>query len=98
MSAYATPAKSVTAKLKKKQVYLIASGDLRQSANQKCWPAQSQMEATLSAAVADLGYEIVRAHPYREADGHGFIDSQKYGMEVFKGLDPNAPLIVAESV
>ena len=29
---------------------------------------------------------------------HGFIDSQKMGMEVFRKLDPNAPLIVAESV
>src|SRR5262249_2148125 len=29
---------------------------------------------------------------------HGFIDSQKMGMEVFRKLDPHAPLIVAESV
>ena len=98
MPVYQLPARTSPAKLQKKQIYLIASGDLRLSANQKCWPAQSQMEATLAAAVADQGYEIVRAHPFREADGHGFIDSQKYGMSVFKDLDPNAPLIVAESV
>ncbi|MGC4033305.1 MAG: hypothetical protein QM754_16555 [Tepidisphaeraceae bacterium] len=98
MPAYELPARTTVAKLGKKKVYLVASGDLRLSANQKCWPAQSQMEATLSAAVADLGFEIVRAHPFNEAAGHGFIDSQKYGMEVFRGLDPKAPLIVAESV
>ncbi|HEX8324079.1 MAG TPA: hypothetical protein VF595_09205 [Tepidisphaeraceae bacterium] len=98
MSVYQLPARTQTTKLKKKQVYLIASGDLRSSANQNCWPAQSRMEATLSAAVADLGFEVVRAHAYDEAKGHGFIDSQKYGMNVFKALDPDAPLIVAESV
>ena len=98
MPAYQSPLQSRPVSLGKKQVYLIASGDLRASANQKCWPAQSQMEATLAAAVADLGYEIVRAHPYREDVGHGFIDSQKYGMEVFRNIDPDAPLVVAESV
>ena len=31
----------------KKDVLLIANGDLRLSANQKCWPAQQEMEAAL---------------------------------------------------
>lgn len=85
--------------LKKKQVQLIASGDLRLSANQKCWPAQSAMESALSAAVSDAGYELVRAHPYKDDQQHGFIGSQKEGMEVFRtGVDPDAPLIVAEAV
>jgi len=86
-------------KLKKKQVQLIANGDLRLSANQKCWEAQSQMESALATAVADAGYDLVRAHPYKESQRHGFIGSQKEGMEVFRtGVDPDAPLIVAESV
>ena len=29
---------------------------------------------------------------------HGFICSQRMGMEVFKNIDPDAPLIVAEAV
>jgi len=45
----------------KKQIQLIANGDLRLSANQKCWAAQE-------------------------------------GMEVFRKIDPQAPLIVAEAV
>ena len=98
MPAYPSPLRTRPVPLGKKQVCLVASGDLRASANQKCWPAQGQMEATLAAAVADLGYEVVRAHPYREDVGHGFIDSQKYGMAVFSSIDPDAPLIVAESV
>ncbi len=83
---------------KSKTVLLVASGDLRLSANQTCWPAQHAMEQTLGAAVAKLGAKIVRAHPYKSAEKHGFIASQKEGMAVFAGLDPEAPLIVAEAV
>jgi hypothetical protein len=36
-------------------VLLVANGDLRQSANEVCWPAQHAMEQTLAAAVAKLG-------------------------------------------
>lgn len=82
----------------KREVFLIANGDLRLSANQKCWPAQAEMESALTVAVEQLGYKLRRAHPYKEAEGHGFIGSQKEGMEVFRGLDPQAPLIVAEAV
>src|SRR3954451_10347353 len=57
------------------------------------------MEQALSAAIADAGYEVVRAHPFKADQGHGFIASQKEGMEVFRtGVDPDAPLIVAEAV
>src|SRR3972149_384940 len=82
----------------KNQIQLIASGDLRLSANQKCWPAQQEMEQKLSAAVAAAGFQLVRAHPYKDDVRHGFIASQREGMEVFKGIDPQAPLIVAEAV
>lgn len=78
-------------------VQLIASGDSRLSANQKCWPAQKALEDALQGAVEKLGYQLQRAHEVT-AEGHGFIDSQKRGMEVFRSIDPNAPLIVAEAV
>jgi hypothetical protein len=81
-----------------KTVLLVASGDLRQSANEVCWPAQRAMEASLAGAVAGLGSRLVRAHPYRRALKHGFIASQREGMDVFSGIDPEAPLIVAEAV
>jgi len=79
-------------------IQLVASGDLRLSANQKCWPEQSRMEAALADAVKAEGAKLVRAHGVDKTKRHGFIDSQKMGMEVFRGLDPEAPLIVAESV
>lgn len=85
-------------KLKPNQVYLVASGDLRLEANQKCWAEQEKMEKALCEALKKEGWEIVRAHPYDKKKQHGFIDSQKMGIEVFRSIDPEAPLIVAESV
>jgi len=82
----------------KPTVLLVASGDLRASANEKCWPAQAAMEKQLAAAVSRCGGTLVRAHPYKPKQKHGFIGSQKEGMSVFANLDPKAPLIVAESV
>lgn len=81
-----------------KTIYLIASGDLRLAANQTCWPAQKAMEDTLGKAVRAEGCRIRRAHAYDPKKKHGFIASQREGIEVFRHIDPNAPLIVAEAV
>jgi hypothetical protein len=81
-----------------KPVLLLASGDLRLSANRVCWPAQQHLEETLSEAIRRLGFEVRRAHPFDPIKQHGFIDSQKYGLEVFRGIPEDAPLIVAEAV
>jgi L-fucose isomerase-like protein len=79
-------------------VTLIASGDLRLSANRKCEPAQAAMEQQLTEAFERLGVAVHRAHPFDCDKEHGFIDSQKYGMEVFKHIAPDAFLVVAEAV
>jgi hypothetical protein len=83
-----------------KAALLIASGDLRLSANVTCWPAQKALEAALGEAFKAAGWSLVRAHPERKfAEGsHGFIDSQAYGRDVFAGIDRDAPLVVAEAV
>jgi hypothetical protein len=81
-----------------KEVLLVASGDLRLSANQNCWAAQRDMESLLTAAIEKQGFKVRRAHPFDEVKQHGFIDSQKMGMEVFRSIDPHQPVIVAESV
>jgi hypothetical protein len=98
MPAYNIPVNAKPARLKKKQIQLIANGDLRLSANQVCWAEQAKMEQTLGGVIAQMGYQLVRAHPYKEQDKHGFIQSQKEGMAVFAKMDPDAPVIVAESV
>ncbi len=79
-------------------IYFIASGDLRLDANRKCWPAQLQVEAAVTAAAEKLGRELVRAHPYDPVKQHGFIDSQRYGMQVFTNIPADAPLMVIEAV
>ncbi len=98
MSRYCLPAVRTPRSVGRKQVLMVASGDLRESANQTCWRAQAEMEAALTAAVAGFGYELVRAHPYKPDVRHGFIGSQREGMTVFAGIDPDAPLVVAEAV
>jgi hypothetical protein len=99
MPDYPIPRPAKRPRLAKRQVQLIANGDLRLSANQKCWPEQAKMEEALKAAVAQEGYDLVRAHPFKPDEQHGFIGSQKEGMQVFRQqVDPEAPLIVAESV
>ncbi|HVU89210.1 MAG TPA: fucose isomerase [Pirellulales bacterium] len=95
---YALPEVAKPTRVKKKQVLMVASGDLRPAANRNCWASQQEMEEKLRHAVADAGYELLRAHPFRPEEGHGFISSQKEGMAVFAGIDPKAPLIVAEAV
>ncbi|MEX1119790.1 MAG: hypothetical protein WEB60_13465 [Terrimicrobiaceae bacterium] len=84
--------------MKKSPIYLIANGDLRLSANQMCQEAQTAMEAQLVIALEAEGHQVIRAHEFDPKKGHGFIDSQKYGMEVFKKIPRSAPLVVAEAV
>jgi hypothetical protein len=79
-------------------VTLVASGDLRLSANRVCWPAQQRVEQMISEAVAGFGFAVQRGHAFDPGKQHGFIDSQRYGMEVFRGIPENAPLVVAEAV
>ena len=81
-----------------KEILLFASGDLRSNANQMCWPAQQAMEEKLSQVLKKKGFDLRRAHPYKEPDGHGFLASQREGMDAFTDIDPEAPIIVAEAV
>ena len=78
--------------------YLVASGDLRLSANQTCWPAQEAMEKQIVAAFEREGLKVVRAHPYNPEQKHGFISSQRMGMDVFQSIPADAPVIAAVAV
>ncbi|MBB6096781.1 L-fucose isomerase-like protein [Deinobacterium chartae] len=78
--------------------YLVASGDLRLAANQDCWPAQARMEAQLTAALEKLGVRVTRAHDFDPVEGHGFISSQRMGMNIFRDIPKDAAVIVAEAV
>jgi hypothetical protein len=98
MSTYAVPVLESPLSLAADEVYLIASGDLRQSANKVCWAAQSEVERKVGEAFVAEGIKVRRANPYNAELGHGFIYNQRMGMDVFMNIDPDAPIIVAEAV
>ncbi|MBF8284007.1 MAG: L-fucose isomerase 2 domain protein [Anaerolineales bacterium] len=98
MSTYQVPHLAEPAPLGPNEAVLIASGDLRLSANQVCWPAQEDMERRVIAAFAKEGVTVKRGHAYDPVEKHGFISNQRMGMDVFKDIHPDARLIVAEAV
>jgi L-fucose isomerase-like protein len=98
MTHYAMPVLHQPEAAEPGTVYTVASGDLRPAANVTCWPTQQRLEADLAAAITKLGWDVRRGHQPDPEKGHGFIDSQRAGIEVFKKLPPDAPLIVAEGV
>ena len=98
MSSYAVPILESPTPVARGEVLLIASGDLRQSANKVCWAAQSEMEKQLTEALRAEGFTLRRAHAYREDLEHGFIYNQRMGMDVFMTIHPDAPIIAAEAV
>jgi hypothetical protein len=77
------------------EVVLVTSGDLRQSANLTCWPAQAEMERRLTEAFHGEGVRVRRAFQVDPRIGHGFISSQRMGMNVFAEIDPEANLVFA---
>jgi hypothetical protein len=56
------------------------------------------MEADVTRAFAAEGITVRRAHHYDPELKHGFIWSQRVGMDVFAGIHPDSRLIVAEAV
>ena len=97
-ASYHLPKLRIPPKPEKNKIALVASGDLRLPVNQTCWEAQKAMEGRLSEAVKGEGYQLDRAHKYNPREKHGFISSQKQGMEIFHKIHPDTPLIVAEAV
>ncbi|MGC4897586.1 fucose isomerase [Micromonospora sp. DT31] len=79
-------------------VYTVASGDLRLSANVTCWPTQRKLEDDLATAVTALGWQTRRGHAVDPVVGHGFLDSQRAGIEAFRTIPADAPLVVVEAV
>ncbi len=78
-----------------KEAVLVTSGDLREAANKTCWPAQEQLEAQLTRCFAERGVMLKRAFPVDAAKGHGFVSSQRMGMDIAATIDPEANLVFA---
>jgi hypothetical protein len=56
------------------------------------------MEQKLCDAFAAEGWIVQRAHPYDERLQHGFIWNQRMGMDIFKPIPSDAPVVVAVAV
>ncbi|HVU10471.1 MAG TPA: hypothetical protein VHD90_04300 [Phototrophicaceae bacterium] len=95
---YSLPEIKNPARVQPGEAILVASGDLRLPANQGGWATQAETERKIIEAFAREGMTVKRGHDYNPVEKHGFISSQRMGMDVFANIDPDAPLIVAESV
>ena len=73
MTTYKNPQTTPPPTSQPNEVFLIASGDSRLSANHTYWPAQADMERKIIESFADEGVTIRRAHPYDKELNHGFI-------------------------
>jgi len=98
VSSYAMPVPADPVPAPPATVYTVASGDLRPSANLAGWATQRRLEADLTEAITSLGWQVRRGHQVGDELGHGFIGNQRAGIEVFKSLPADAPLIVVEAV
>lgn len=98
MAAYTLPSPTVRPEAEPGVVWTVASGDLRLPANVTCWPTQQQLEAAVGKAVESFGRTVRRGHDIDPDKGHGFIDSQRAGIEAFKHIPYDAPLIVVDAV
>lgn len=98
MTVYAVPSTPNKTTAEPKTAYLIASGDLRESANLAGWLVQQELEKHVTVAFEELGWNVKRANSVDPDLGHGFIRSQRMGLEVFKNIPQDAPLVIAEAV
>jgi len=98
VTTYAIPTMRALPSTPPATAYLISSGDLRESANTAGWSTQVALEEIVATALGEHGWSTVRGNAVDPKTGHGFISSQRMGLEVFKGIPTDAPLIVAEAV
>ncbi|MGV2982277.1 fucose isomerase [Microbacterium sp. AGC85] len=95
MTSYTLPAAASRPASAPKTAYLITSGDLRESANTAGWATQAALEVSVTSVFNEFGWNVIRAFDVDPETGHGYISSQRMGMEVFKNIPTDAPLIVA---
>jgi hypothetical protein len=92
---YSLPQLRDTPEAPPRTAYLVTSGDSRQPANVNSWPTQVELERIITAEFERNGWQVRRAAPVAEGAQHGFVSSQREGIELFKSIPPDAPLVVA---
>jgi hypothetical protein len=84
-------------------LFFVTNGDLRDTANEVCWPEQEKMRDELASIVQKMrapngeNYRLVSAHGFNPDLNHGFINSQAMGNEVFRNIPKGSTIIVGES-
>ncbi|MGO4341190.1 fucose isomerase [Pedococcus sp. 2YAF34] len=92
---YRMPSMEAPLEAPARTVFLTTSGDSREPANVASWEVQRELEAVVTRAIESQGWSVRRAFPVDEATGHGFVSSQRMGMDVFAGIPQDAPVVVA---
>jgi hypothetical protein len=98
MATHAAPVLDDPRSAELNEVFLIASGDMGQSANQTCWPAECSLQARLRDVFQEEGFTLRLAHPFEPGQGDGFLYNQHLGNDVFAWIPEDAPVVVAEAV
>lgn len=83
---------------KKNTVYLVSNGDARNPACMAGWPLQEATIAQVRKALKKLGFDSVVLPKYDAKRKHGFIMRQCEGTAAFRGIDPEAPVIVVLNI
>ncbi|MFI8595688.1 fucose isomerase [Rothia koreensis] len=94
-TTYRFPPQAPSPEAPEQTVILIPSGDLRESANTASWSAQQELERLVTDVVESTGWSVQRGFEPDQERGHGFIRSQRMGIDVFRDIPRDAPLIVA---
>ena len=92
---YRMPPAEVSQETPARTVFLTTSGDSREPANVASWAVQQELEAVVTRAIESRAWSVRRAFPVDQGAGHGFVRSQRMGMDVFAGIPQDAPVVVA---
>jgi hypothetical protein len=94
-SEYTMPSIVTSPEAPERTVYLTTSGDSREPANVASWQTQQELERVVAREIESHGWMVRRAFEVDEGTGHGFVSSQRMGMDVFAGIPESAPVVVA---
>jgi hypothetical protein len=92
---YTLPQLRGTTEAPPRTAFLVTSGDSREPANVNSWPTQVELERIIATELDRNGWQVRRAAEVPEGASHGFVSSQREGIELFKSIPPDAPVVVA---
>lgn len=77
------------------EVVLVVPGDYRRAENIASVPMQQLFETKLRNVLEHkYGYKLQRAHQFSHELGHGFIENQRQGADIFTSIHHKAPVIL----